>query len=285
MNRPFWQLPRGVSRGTWDYIRSPRIAEDYEVFLKGNSLFELDIKFIDQYLPPVGTPPYVSADSAPHLQSTRPEKQCAPLIADFGCGTGRVAKKLVPLGYRVMNIDLSQFMLSETRGDLRSQPRVPWDSNFCIRGNMAELTFLRPKIIDLAICLFSSLGMIRDRLNRIAFLSSVRESLHSDAQLIVHVHNRYHSLFDPGGCMWLMMSGLRSFTSKADFGDRVYNYRGLPSMFLHIYSRREIQKELCEAGFSNVTLFPIQSAGNDLMRRGSWFSTIRAGGFFAVARR
>ena len=31
-DRPTWQLPPGVSRGTWDYVSTPSIATEYDAF-------------------------------------------------------------------------------------------------------------------------------------------------------------------------------------------------------------------------------------------------------------
>ena len=85
---PHWQLPPGVSRGSWEYMHSPDIAYDYDEFFAYNRLFELDEQELARYLPQSG------------------------LVADLGCGTGRALLPLVRRGMRGLAIDLSAEMLS-----------------------------------------------------------------------------------------------------------------------------------------------------------------------------
>src|SRR5262249_24624734 len=71
--RPDWQLPPGVNRGAWDYIRSPGIARTYDAGLADSSLFRLDLAFFDEYALPALTQP-----GSPGR------------LLDLGCGTGRL---------------------------------------------------------------------------------------------------------------------------------------------------------------------------------------------------
>lgn len=270
--RPSWQLPPGVSRGTWDYVQSGHIATDYDRFLEEHSHLKLDLEFVRQYLPdiPIGTPPAQS-----------------PLIADFGCGTGRVAKCFLPLGYRVVNVDLSLPMLKEAalKETAHSGVQTSLGQSVELQANLVELNCLRRATIDLAVCLFSSIGMIQGRKHRLSFLRSVCDTVKPGQPFIVHVHNRYQSLFDPGGWKWLAQSKLSSWAhANREFGDRVYAYRGLPAMFLHIFSRREILRDLNEAGFRSVSLSPLNRRSDGLLPPKTLGSGLRAGGFLAVAR-
>lgn len=86
--KPNWQLPEGVSRGTWDYICSEHIATEYDNYFADSPLMRLDIEVVRRHLPPM-----LSAESPPQ-------------IADLGCGTARVARALLPLGYRPMALTL-----------------------------------------------------------------------------------------------------------------------------------------------------------------------------------
>ncbi len=227
---------------------------------------QLDMAFLERYLP--------SIDSE-HDGTGR-----APIVADLGCGTGRVARHLLPRGYRLLNVDLSKPMLQQ----VRSHSGGLSDSCAIVQANLAELAALRPASLDMAVCLFSSLGMIRGRTNRLRFLDSVRTSLKRDAPFIVHIHNRFRSWSDPGGPAWLLSSKLKSLLKKdCEFGDRVYAYRGLPAMFLHIFSRRELVRDLSHSGFSRIDWFPIHAAANALLPAGCWPMDLRAGGFFFVA--
>jgi hypothetical protein len=54
-SRATWQLPMGVSRGTWDYVTEPAIAKEYDRFHAGHPLLELDRKLIAEHLGPSAT--------------------------------------------------------------------------------------------------------------------------------------------------------------------------------------------------------------------------------------
>jgi SAM-dependent methyltransferase len=258
---PNWKLPEGVSRGTWDYLQSDSIAKDYDLYFRDSEMMRLDQDFVQRYLP------------------ANNSKDAPPVIADLGCGTGRISRMLSPMGYRMINVDLSPAMLAELERNCQ-YPQL----NECICANLVELSgVLQPQSISMAVCLFSSIGMIRGRKNRQRFLQAVGQALRPAANLIVHVHNRYHSLWHPSGPSWLLGTWLRSrWKTEWEFGDRVYVYRGLPAMFLHIYSRRELIQDLKAAGFTSIQVFPINVPGNALLP--DRFPTgLRAGGFFAIA--
>ena len=260
MSPPTWKLPPGVSRGTWDYVQSRHIATDYDHYFADHPLLQLDMQFVRGQLPPRG------------------EDQVPPLIADLGCGTGRVSRALSPLGYRLLNIDLSQHMLDE----LVRQSMHP-QLNHCVQANLVELGFLEPNSLDLAVCLFSSIGMIRGVENRHRFLSGLRPALKPAAKLILHAHNRYQSLWDPHGPAWLLSSWWKSLWQRDwEYGDRVYSYRGLPAMYLHSFSRRELRRELWAAGFRRIQFTAINPTGDALLQSKAC-SSLRAGGFFVVA--
>lgn len=255
-------MPPGVSRGTWDYLNSPSIAVDYDQYFNDHPLLKLDLEVCRKFLPPIVDTP--------------------PIVADFGCGTARVARTLAPLGYHILNIDLSRHMLTEA---IRSTADLHSRTSFVL-GNLTQLDWLRDNSLQAAVCLFSSIGMIRGHQNRIRFLQHVHRSLCTDAPLILHVHNRLRSLFDPGGPAWLVRTRLNSwFTRSCEYGDRVYAYRGLPAMYLHIYSRRELVKDLESVGFRNLLILPINSTSSQLLPTLTRWASLRAGGFFAIARR
>ncbi|MBX3420236.1 MAG: class I SAM-dependent methyltransferase [Pirellulaceae bacterium] len=258
---PQWKLPRGVYRGTWDYLQSQSIAQDYDTKLADSKLLLLDQQFIQRFLPPVepGKPP--------------------PLVADLGCGTGRISRLLSPLGYRMLNVDLSAAMLEQ----LKRQCQHP-HLNECLQANLVELDLITPASVSMAVCLFSTIGMIHGRKNRQQFLTRLHSSLTPGAPLVLHVHNRYHSLWHPRGPSWLLSTWLRShWNSGWEFGDRVFADQGLPAMFLHIYSRRELLQDLHVAGFDTIELFPINPPGDAIVRR-RLLTGLTAGGYFAVAR-
>ncbi len=261
---PGWKLPAGVSRATWDYLQSEHIASEYDSYFVDSSLMRLDMQVLRTRLP----------------ANSRTQEY---VVADLGCGTGRVALELLPLGFRMVNVDLSPAMLREVASKI---PAEYQSRSRCVSGNLVELAgALEPASVDWCVCLFSSIGMIRGRKNRRRFLTGVRHVLKPGGAFFVHVHNRYHSLRDPGGPSWLVRSWLASYRDReAEFGDRIYSYRRLPKMFLHIYSRRELLADLRAANFTELETLPIAPRGDALLQRPRLLPSLRAGGYFAVAR-
>jgi SAM-dependent methyltransferase len=267
---PSWKLPAGVSRATWDYLQSEHIASEYDSYFADSAIMRLDMQVLRQRLPHLDLPPDHS--SAPCV------------IADLGCGTGRVARELLPMGYHMVNVDLSPAMLREVESKTPAEYRP---RSRCVSANLVELeSALEAASLDWAVCLFSSLGMIRGRQHRRRFLAGVRHALKPGGTFFVHVHNRYRSLWDPGGPSWLLRSWWSSrWDRHSEFGDRVYSYRRLPNMFLHIYSRRELRSDLRAAGLENISIQAIDSTGSQLLAAPLLCKDLRAGGFFAFANR
>ena len=98
-SRASWQLPAGVSRGTWDYVTESAIAADYDRFHAGHPLLELDMRLIAEHLGPLA----IRSDGSRRI------------AVDFGCGTGRNLVPLAEQGWRVVGVDLSLDMLGEYR--------------------------------------------------------------------------------------------------------------------------------------------------------------------------
>lgn len=260
--RRAWQLPRGVGAGTWDYVAEPSIATEYDTFHGDHPLMALDQSLLKERV----------------LKAYPAERS---LVADFGCGTARIARALEPLGYRTLNVDLSGHMLRTAAAAVKH----PELAGF-VQSNLVELDWLADGAVDVAVCLFSSIGMIRGRDNRVAFLKHVRRTLKAHGTLLVHVHNRGRSWFDPQGPWWLMSTRLKSLPSNRwEYGDRVYVYRGLPRMFLHIYSQAELRADLRAAGFEQADILPIDVTGSRLLAANTLGVSLRAGGFFGLAQK
>ena len=264
---PDWKLPAGVAPGTWDYVHSRSIADDYDQFLAGTRLTEVDLQFVESILPPATTE--------------------GAVVADLGCGTGRTLKLAHAKGYRVLGIDLSQPMLrrfqQHSRGAAISEA-LPTD--WALRANLVNLDCVASESVDHALCLFSTIGMIRQRTHRKRAISHFRRILRPGGILVLHAHNRWASLRDPGGIRHLWSSFRRSKRdSNFDFGDRVYGYRGLPNMFLHSYGRKEMAQDLKSAGLQVERLVPLSVHGEKDMPLPWLLPGLRAGGFMAIARR
>ncbi|XZE32687.1 class I SAM-dependent methyltransferase [Pirellulaceae bacterium SH501] len=265
--RPAWQLPVGVSRGTWDYVNESTIATDYDQFHAGHPLLELDRRIVDEALP----------------QSSAREDGSARLIVDVGCGPGRNLLPLAERGYRVLGVDLSREMLAEFARKANSQSLA--ERCGFLRANMADLRCLDDRIADGVLCMYSSLGMVRGRTNRRSFLSHAQRILRPEGCLIVHVHNRGSWLRDPGGVRQTVRDWWRAKRDKSwELGDRIYPYRGLPSMFLHIYSEKELRSDIEASGLRLTVLHRLNRESSGLLKS-AWFSHLRAGGFIAIAHR
>ena len=231
---PQWQLPRGATRGFWDYIHSPTIAHDYDAYFAYNELFAFDEQLIRELF------------DRQCLRQGRAADGQRPLVADLGCGTGRVLVSLARRGYRGLAVDLSQHMLDVVRAKAAAE-NLPIE---CLAANLVELEPIADRSVDFAVCMFSTLGMIRGRDNRRQCLAHVRRILRDDGLFVLHVHNLWFNLYDPGGPWWLLQNFWQSFWQRSlERGDKFFDYRGVPNMFLHVFSYREICRDLKSAGF------------------------------------
>jgi ubiquinone/menaquinone biosynthesis C-methylase UbiE len=171
-------------------------------------------------------------------------------------------------------------MLAESRRKCGQASAAPG----LVQANLAELDFFRDAFADVAVCLYSSIGMIRGKPHRQAFLEGVRRILKKGGLFFVHAHNRGNWLCDPHGIRNTLASYGRSwFDHEFEMGDRNYAYRGLPSMFLHIFSKSELLRALRRAGFEIESIRPLNQTSSELLSRPWWFPHLRAGGFLVTA--
>lgn len=261
--RAEWQLPPGVTPGTWDYFQSEDISGKYDNYFADHPLFTFDADLIDDIL-------------------VREGELSGKLVADLGCGTGRALVPLMKHGLRGLAIDLSPTMLDIVRQKTVSLG-LPIHS---IQANLCELDFLRDDSVDFAISLFSTLGMIQGETNRKEALKHTFRILKSQGLFVVHVHNFWFNLFDPGGPWWLLKNLWESRSKKGiERGDKYYSYRGVAKMFLHVFSRREIVKALQGAGFLVEKVVPLDTRLGKELRSGSFLGYIRASGWILVCRK
>ena len=141
---PQWQIPPGLTIGNFDYTNSSSIAADYDQFLAGSELNQIDGEVFRRYLPALEAGPPQGA-----------------LVADFGCGNGRSLLPLLSGGYRGIGIDLSMPML-ESFADKARQLNL-LDQVSLVQANLVQLEAFADNSIDAAICMFSTLGMIHGR--------------------------------------------------------------------------------------------------------------------------
>lgn len=244
-------------------MRTETVAQDYDNYFRDHQLFRFDEQFVADRLARYG---------ARHGQ----------WIADLGCGTGRILVTLAQQGYRGLAIDLSAEMLAVVRQKaVRSELDIA-----CLQANLVELDGLATAAVDHAVSLFSTLGMIRGRANRLRALQHVWRCLKPAGLCILHVHNFWFNLYDPGGPRWLVTNACRSlYDAQVERGDRYYPYRGVANMFLHVFTQREIRDLLQAAQFAVLEMLPLDAQLRGPLSRATWFSSLRASGWMVVARR
>jgi SAM-dependent methyltransferase len=209
-----WQLPPGVSRAMWDYVHDPVVAKSYDRELADMPLLVLDIQYV--------------------LDQCRPSGS----LIDLGCGTGRLAIDLARRGYQPVAVDLSPEMLRVLGEKAASRglniPRV--------QANLVELGVFADETFEYAACLFSTLGLIEGTAQRRRFLRHVYRLLRPGGTFVVHVHNRWFHLWSRAGrrLLWQNCFG-GDFLMPA--------HQGIGRLNMHLFTRREIIRELNTAGF------------------------------------
>ena len=261
---PDWQLPPGVTRGNWDYARLQSIATDYDEYHALNTLFDYEEQVLREEF---GAP-------AP-----------GGSIADLGCGTGRALVPLVREGWQGLAVDLSEPMLDV----VREKAALENLTIQCVQANLVEMTpdLVADQSANHAMCLFSTLGMIRGRSNRKIALQHMKRILRPGGKLVLHVHNFWFNLYDPGGPWWVMQSLFRALrpgpnNENFELGDKVFPYRGVPNFFLHVFRERELRHDLQEAGFGIRRWIPLDLERRHPLPRSWFFPALRANGWIVV---
>lgn len=259
--RPAWRLPDGVAPGTWEYTRQESIAGGYQDFVSQTPLIGLDTEWVLRSLPP-------SAG-----MRTR--------VIDLGCGDGRTMRALWDAGYDVLGVDLSQPMLRR----VVAGPHGDKFRSRLVRANLVELGCIADSSADHAVCLFSTIGMIRGRNFRRQFLRHVARIVGPGGTFVLHAHNRNAAWRDrPSAAAWFRSAAAAIRDSSQELGDRVYAYRGLADMFLHTFSRRELVEDLKGSGWAIREIVPLSVTSDAVLQKPKLLPGLRAGGFVAVAQ-
>ena len=262
-----WLIPRGVTQGNWDYVRSNLISQSYDEFLTGDPLTLADRQIISRYLPDVSN------------ESSSPE----PIVVDFGCGNGRTLAPLLRRGSRGLGIDLSIPMLKRFAENRKGKSHGI-DRMVLVQANLVELDGIGNESADHGISLFSTLGMIKGAENRASFLRHVRRIIKPGGQFILHAHNVGFQVRHPGGAGWMLASAWSQLIGKAEFGDRTANYRGINRVFIHSFRYRELRAALQSAGFQSTKWFGVEPGAEFAIAPLPMFHSLRLVGWIVVCR-
>lgn len=255
---PEWRLPAGVTRGVWDYLHSPQIASQYDAYFAEEPLFEFDQQVLTEEFVPPG------------------------VVADLGCGTGRALLPLVQAGHTGIAIDLSEHMLNVVAAKAASAGL----DVACVQANLVDLAPVADACCDYAMCLYNTLGMVRGRANRRAALASFARILRPGGKLVLHAHNWWFNLRDPGGPWWLLRNAAQSMVrSDVELGDKYFHYRGVQNFYLHVFRAGELKRDLQGAGFTVQSWRPLDPKRRQPLNKPWLAPSLRASGWIITSQR
>ncbi len=246
---PDWQLPAGVDRGLHDYMHSTDMVSGYDAMMAASPLAAFDVQYCRRWFPLPGR------------------------VIDLGCGTGRLARALVPEGFEYIGVDLSEEMLTVARrmfpSPLEGEGLGVRGSAAFLRGNLVELQSVVPASADYAACLFSTLGMIVGEHNRQAVVKNVFGLLKLGGRFVLHVHNRHFRRL-----------GLKGWANADITSPQAYG--GAP-LTIHHFTKAEAVKLLEGVGFR---ILDVTAAGTAGPLANPWLlPTVRAYGWLIAAER
>jgi hypothetical protein len=77
----------------------------------------------------------------------------------------------------------------------------------------------------------------------------------------------------------LVRAGMRQ---DVEIGDRWYPYRGLPSMYLHVFRRRELTADLRGASFRIIERIALDAPRREALKRPWLFGLLRTNGWIVT---
>ncbi len=173
-------------------------------------------------------------------------------VLDLCCGPGRHLVPLAELGYPVIGLDVSAFMLRQARSAARSA-----DVSAClVRGEAQRLPFSNGSL-DVVLCLFNSFGYLSDDENRLT-IEEIARCLQPGGRFLLDTRNRDYQLshlpfsevvpLEGGGAVWLECSHdatrdrLVSVFRAAGSGEVLYRAS------IRCYTLTELEEMLDRAG-------------------------------------
>ena len=109
--------------------------------------------------------------------------------------------------------------------------------------------------------------------------------LRPGGRLALHAHNVWLNLRDPQGRRWLAGQVASALAGRVTFGDRRMMYRGVANMEVHLFTWRELRRELTSSGFVLEEVIPLDEVTSRPIRAPRLAQAIRAGGWIVFARR
>jgi ubiquinone/menaquinone biosynthesis C-methylase UbiE len=246
-----------ITESTWEYINAPHISNQYDDFFRFTLLFRYDTEVLDRAFAEPGR------------------------LIDLGCGTGRHLLHFAQRGFSVMGVDLSEPALAVARQKLRLHGFQPT----LLKADINDLRGLPDGAFRYALMMFSVLGLVRGRENRLACLRHVRRVLQPGGLFALHVHNRWYNLWSSGSRAWFLRNLFDPLLTGREIGDKIMdNYRGIRGMFLHLFSLAELRRLLRRAGFE-IEREHLLNRRRDGQLRGRFLRSLRANGFIVIARK
>ena len=272
-----------MPRALWEYVHDEQIATEDERFLAGERLLEVDRQILLDLI------------AAMRQRLTETAEPVPPMCIDLGCGTGRLARVLTASGWDVVGVDLSQPSLGVARSEeerTRSLEDLPQSGRVrrmgglgLLRGNLCNLEMLPPAQFDLALLMFGTLGMVAGAAERATVLHEAARLLKTGGTLLLHVHNWWRHLDHPTGRRWLCWDVWRRLRGRHDAGDTVHDYRGIPGVYHHVFTRGELRNLLAAAGFKRQSEWALSLSGEPLKSGSGWWNALRSTGWIVQAER
>lgn len=180
------------------------------------------------------------------------------VVADLGCGNGRHLLPCAEHGHHVIGLDISTNLLHIVQDKVHEKHL---DNVLLLHGTLGHLP-LKEYSVE-AIIYVASLHNIQGREERIRSLEEVRRILTQDGKALISVWSRWQKRYRK-------YFFKQFFLRIGEFGDITIYWRqhGLNTpRFYHLYSKRELLKDLQDAGFiieqiQSVKLSSKRSADN-----------------------
>ena len=241
----------------WQYAHTPRLATEEDEYFDGHPLFRFDSEALEARF-----------------------KAPGPLI-DLGCGAGRHSIQFARRGFPVVAVDLSSPML----GELGRKATAEGLKVDLVQANLCRLGCFPDGSFSYALSMFSTLGMIRGTQARRLALREAHRILKPGGRMALHAHNTWLNLRDPQGRFWLMGQALKQLARRPGVGDRRMTYRGIAGMEVHLFTWRELSREIRAAGFRIDEVLPIDAVRSRLIAAPRLAHGLRAGGWIVFASR